>query len=112
MLMGKAKFLSVEHPCGNICSFFSWHVSEEIACSIEEPAGKSCKNLTLNQGLRCLYPLCPEPNDASDFQLSDLDHEFKFETEDGYLPLETGQKIIVTCKNECWWFFMLCAYHF
>ena len=90
------------------CFSDGWHVSHPVGCLMPDsiisgvtPTNITCQNLTLSE-IRCLYPLCPEPNGTkSTMNIDEEDHNLHYhESKDG-LVNEVNAEIFFTCKDKC-----------
>ena len=92
------------------CLGDGWNVSHPVGCFMPDslipgvtPQNNTCQNLTLSE-IRCMYPLCPEPNgtfltgrhmeiDAEKHILTYYEIEEKVEN-------EADTEISFTCKDD------------
>ena len=89
------------------CLGNGWNVSHPVGCFMPDsiisgatPQNNTCQNLTLSE-IRCMYPLCPEPNGTlSTMEIDVEDHILTYYEIEERLINEADANISFTCRKD------------
>lgn len=76
------------------CQANGWNVSNPVGCL---EGGEICDTLSINT-IRCLYPLCPEPEDEPNLDFKNLN--ITKHSRDGTLFNEVGSVMTLNCSKD------------